>query len=228
MYAEKRFLGLIPARGGSVGLPGKHLLRLGHETVLAWTARAAKASKLLDAVVLTTDDDELARAGRALGLDVPFRRPAHLATAEASTALVVEHAISQLEGQWDAVVLLQPTSPMRTAEDIDGAIQIFADSGAPACASVTRVRQHPSWMYEIGDDMCLVPYLEALQPTRRQDLDPVYVLNGAVYVLPADADFRKGFVVPGTRAYVMPQERSVDLDTEYDLRVLHALVEATP
>jgi N-acylneuraminate cytidylyltransferase len=225
VYAGRRFLGLIPARGGSVGLPGKHLLDLGGQPVLAWTARAARASELLDTVVLTTDDDDVAEAGRELGLDVPFRRPARLATDQAAMEDVVEHALTSLDGPWDAVAVLQPTSPLRTEEDIDAAIRIFADNDAPSCVSVTLVRQHPSWMYRVDADMRMVPFVDGEQPSRRQELDPVYALNGAVYVLPAVADSHVRFVVPGTRAYVMPPERSVDLDTEQDMRMLRALAD---
>ena len=225
MFAGKRFLGLIPARGGSVGLPGKHLLDLGGRPVLAWTARAARGSALLDRAVLSTDNDAIADAGREFGLEVPFRRPAHLATARATTGEVVEHALSTLGGDWDAVVVLQPTSPLRTAADIDAAIRIFADSGAPGCVSLTQVRQHPDWMYRLDEHLRVQPYAVGSPPGRRQDLDPIYALNGAIYVLPTSANFRASFVVPGTRGYVMPAERSLDLDTEQDLRILRALVE---
>lgn len=228
VYRGKRFLGLVPARGGSVGLPRKHLLDLGGRPVMSWTALAARGSQLLDRVILSTDDAEIAEVGRQLGIDVPFMRPRRLATAEIVMGAVVEHAVTTLDEQWDGVVLLQPTSPLRTAGDIDAAIRIFVDSGAPTCVSVTPTHQHPAWTYRLDDEDCMTPFIEQGHVGRRQELDPAYVLNGAVYVLSANRSFRESLVVPGTRAYVMPAERSVDLDTEHDLRVLRALVEDLP
>lgn len=226
MLGARRILGLIPARGGSKGLPNKHLLDLGGRPVLAWTAEAALASELLDRVVLTTDDEAIAQLGEQLGLDVPFRRPADLAGDDTPMADVVRHAVDVLDGDWGYVVVLQPTSPLRTASDIDEAVALCDRTGAPSCVSVSPVRQHPAWMYRVDADGSMSPLLdEGDKASRRQDLPPVFALNGAVYVLRRDRiDDADVFATAGAVAYAMPADRSVDIDTEHDLLVLRTLV----
>ncbi len=222
-----RTLGLVPARGGSKGLPGKHLADLGGRPVLAWTAAAALASQLLDRVVLSTDDEEIAALGRQVGLDVPFSRPPELAGDDVPSADVVRHAVNALGEVWDYVVLLQPTSPLRVAGDIDAAIRLCHERSAPACVSVSPVRQHPDWMFRVAPDCTLEPLLNGgTRADRRQDLRAVFALNGAVYVASGERLRRDDpFDVAGSVAYVMPPERSVDLDTQQDLFLLRTLVE---
>lgn len=227
MPDRPRILGLIPARGGSQGLPGKHLADLGGRPVLAWTAAAALESQLLDRTVLSTEDEEIAALGRQVGLDVPFTRPPGLAGDDVPSADVVRHAVGVLGEAWDYVVLLQPTSPLRTSEDIDAAIRLCHESSAPGCVSVSPVRQHPEWMFRLAPDRTLEPLLEHGPPAdRRQDLPAVFALNGAVYVARGEhLECDDPFAGAGSVAYVMPPERSVDLDTEQDLFLLRTLVE---
>jgi len=158
---------------------------------------------------------------------VPFSRPAELAGDEVPSVDVVRHAVETLGEAWDYVVLLQPTSPLRTTEDIDAAIRLCCEHGAPACASVSPVRQHPEWMFRVTGDQTLQPLLDGgSRSARRQELPAVFALNGAVYVAGA-ARIRSPdpFVGEGTVAHIMPPERSVDLDTEQDLLLLRTLVE---
>jgi N-acylneuraminate cytidylyltransferase len=142
-----------------------------------------------------------------------------LASDTASTTDVVLHALDALPG-YDVVVLLQPTSPLRTASDIDAACAKFATSGAPACVSVSRVEQNPYWMYRLGDDDALLPIIEPSEAARRQDLPDVYMLNGAVYIA-ATAWLRqtRTFLTRDTVAHVMPVDRALDIDTAADLEV---------
>lgn len=229
MIDGRSVLGLIPARGGSKSLPGKHLLELGGRPLIAWTAEAALGSELIDRAVLSTDDDDIAAAGERHGLEVPFRRPAALAADASPTIDAVHHALRELDGEWDVLVLLQPTSPLRTTEDIDAAIRLREERGAPACVSVTEAEHHPAWTYRIEGADRLEPLLGAGdRATRRQDLPPAYALNGALYVqgvetIRPDEDF----VPPGTIGHVMPPERSVDIDSELDLEVARALLART-
>jgi CMP-N,N'-diacetyllegionaminic acid synthase len=132
VIGDRKVLALIPARGGSQGLPGKNILPVRGRPLLAWSVDAARGSRRVDRVVLSSEDEAVIAAARACGCDVPFRRPYALASDTAPTIDVVLHALDALPG-YDVVVLLQPTSPLRTVADIDGACVRFATSGAPAC-----------------------------------------------------------------------------------------------
>jgi N-acylneuraminate cytidylyltransferase len=218
MLADCRILGLIPARGGSVALPRKNVRPLAGKPLVAWTIAAALESKYLDRVVLSSDDDEIMKVARTWGCEVPFRRPNHLATAEADAIDVVLHALEELPG-FDYVVLLQPTSPLRIAPDIDGAIEKCMTECAPSCVSVVRVEKSLRWMYHLSDDQRMLPALAGDEiPSRRQGDRATYALNGAIYVTQVN-ELRKQrqFVTEATVAYVMPPERSPDVDTELDL-----------
>lgn len=217
MIAGLSVLALVPARGGSKGLPGKNIRPVDGRPLLDFTVAAARASRSVDRVVLSTDDDAIAQVALASGCEVPFRRPAQLASDEARSIDVVFHALDSLPAH-DLVVLLQPTSPLRAAADIDAACTALIDSGAPACVSVTLAEQSPWWMYCLDDGQHLRPLLDTPgAATRRQDLPAVYTLNGAVYVARTEWLRRSGtFVTADTVAYVMPQERSIDIDTLED------------
>jgi N-acylneuraminate cytidylyltransferase len=231
MLAGQRILGLIPARGGSIALPRKNVLPLGGKPLIAWTINAALASKYLDRVVLSSDDPEIMDVAQAWGCEVPFRRPAKLSAAETPTIEVVLHALHQLPG-FDYVVLLQPTSPLRTALDIDGALEKCILAQAPSCVSVVWVEKSPQWMYYLNDEQRLRPVLaDETMASRRQDVEPVYALNGAVYVAQTKTlQDSAQFVTAGTIGYVMPPDRSPDVDTELDLRWCEFLLSdpATP
>lgn len=219
MIGERKVLALIPARGGSQRLPGKNILSVCGRPLLAWSIDAARGSRCIDRVVLSSEDEAIIAAARACGCEVPFRRPDVLASDTASTTDVVLHALDALPG-YDVVVLLQPTSPLRTASDIDAACEKFATSSAPACVSVSRVEQNPYWMYRLGDDDALLPIIEPSEAARRQDLPDVYMLNGAVYIA-ATAWLRqtRTFLTRDTVAHVMPVDRALDIDTAADLEV---------
>lgn len=217
MIGARRVLAVIPARGGSKGLPGKNILPVNGRPLLAWSVEAGRGARHVDRVVLSSDDDVIIAAGRACGCEVPFRRPAALATDTASSLDVVLHALDSLPG-YDVVVLLQPTSPLRTAADIDGACATFVASGASSCVSVALADQSPHWMYRLDAGRTLVPLLAQPDLTlRRQDLPKVYVLNGAIYI--ADVAWlrrHRTFVGADTVAYVMPAARSLDIDSAAD------------
>lgn len=225
MIGGRKVLALIAARGGSKGLPGKNILPVAGRPLLAWTVDAAHAARSVDRVVLSSDDEAIMAVARACGCEVPFRRPAALATDTATSIDVVIHALDTLPG-YDLIVLLQPTSPLRTAADIDATCERLATIGAPACVSVCPVDQSPYWMYSLTADQGLVPIIAApVAATRRQDLSPVYALNGAVYVANTTWLRRtRTFVTRETVAYVMPPERSIDIDTKADLEAFERSV----
>ena len=220
MMGGGKVLGLIPARGGSKGVSRKNLRELAGKPLLAWTIEAGRKSRYLDRLVLSSDDPEIMETARRLGCDVPFARPAHLADDSSLAIEVVRHALEQLPGyQW--VVLLQPTSPLRLASDIDACLERCAAAGAPSCVSVAPADKHPDWMFTLGEEDRLKCFVDGrTEINTRQELPPVFVLNGAVYVARLDWLLASGkFVGAGTIGYVMPEERSVDIDSEADLVV---------
>lgn len=218
-----KVLGFVPARGGSKGLPRKNILELGGRPLIGWTLAAAKASRYLDRCIVSTDDEEIAQVARRLGGDVPFLRPAELAGDESKTFDAVQHALEQLPG-YDILVILQPTSPLRTADDIDAALEKLQRHRAPACVSVVEPAKSPFWSYTIDEKERLQPLLDAqLAQNRRQDLPASYVLNGAVYAARiAWLLEHRNCMGERTVAHLMPPERSLDIDTAFDLDLANA------
>lgn len=216
-------LALISARGGSKGLPGKNIRRVAGRPLIDFTIAAARRARCVDRIVLSTDDPAIAEVARACGCEVPFLRPAELATDEARSIDVVLHALDALP-PYDLVVLLQPTSPTRSAADIDEACALLLQHEASSCVSVTLVEQNPYWMYQLDAGARLQPLLPPVaSAARRQDLPLVYVLNGAVYAA-RSAWLRetRSFVGEGTVAHVMPHDRSIDIDTLEDFEAFAA------
>jgi CMP-N-acetylneuraminic acid synthetase len=219
-----RVVGLITARGGSKGIPGKNLKLLAGKPLIAWTIEAALASGCADRVLLSTDDDEIASVGRQFGAEVPFLRPAHLAADRSSHVAVIEHALDWLatnEGkQPEYVLLLQPTSPLRTADDIRGIVRFATERDADAVVSVVELHPHPSLSSTMADDGTLQKPEGSRAYVRRQDLKPMYGANGALYLIRSEVLLRMGsFTPPGVYGYIMPPERSLDIDSPWDLRL---------
>jgi N-acylneuraminate cytidylyltransferase len=229
MIDGQAVLGVIAARGGSKGLPRKNILPIGGKPLVAWSVLAASQSRLLDRTVVSTDDPEIADVARSCGGDVPFMRPPELATDEVPIVDVVLHAAGQLDGSYHYVVLLQATSPLRIAQDIDGAIDRCGHLRAPSCVSVARVTKGPWWMYSIDQNQRLRPLAGPTDlRSRRQDFPPLFMPNGAVYVAELNWLRRvRHFYNEETVAYEMPIERSVDVDTIVDLKTAEALLGST-
>jgi N-acylneuraminate cytidylyltransferase len=221
----KKVLAIITARGGSKGLPGKNIIDLAGKPMLAWSIEAARRSRYIDRLVLSSDDEDIIAVAEKFGCEVPFRRPVELATDATATDPVLIHVLDQLGETFDYFILLQPTSPLRTTADIDGAIELCERSDAPACISMCESSKPAEWMYRIAADGRISPVLGEIAATRRQDLPATFVINGAVYV--AQVDWyrgNRGFLGPATVAWRMPPERSIDIDTEFDLIVARALL----
>lgn len=213
-------LGLIPARGGSKGIPRKNVLPIAGKPLIAWTIEAALAAESIDRVVVTTDDAEIVAVSADHGADVPFLRPANLARDETPGIDPVLHAIDALPS-YDTVVLLQPTSPLRTAGDIDAAV---AMGGAGAMVVGVTEAPHAGWIFPMDADGRLD--MNTDQPAaRRQDMAKRYALNGAIYVARCDAlRKRRSFLTASTLGYAMPAERSVDIDGPLDWRLAELLL----
>lgn len=217
-------LGLIPARGGSKGIPRKNIKLMAGKPLIVWTIEAAMRCRRLDAVVVSTDDDEIAAVARHAGAQVPFMRPAALAMDTTPGLDPVLHALDSLPGH-DAVLLLQPTSPLRSASDIDACLDMALSRDAPSVVSVCQVDSHPLWVFRMDGNDGLQRYLSDAPPARRQDLPSAYALNGAMYYArTAWLREHRAFVGPGTLGLAMPPERSVDVDTAFDWRVAEMLL----
>jgi CMP-N-acetylneuraminic acid synthetase len=228
MY-DMRILGVIPARAGSKRLPGKNVLSLAGKPLIQWTIEAAKDSACLGRIVVSSDDRTALQIARACDITA-LERPPELATDKASTSDVVGHAVdvyADQDGHFDAIMVLQPTSPLRSAEDIRAASRLFTERSAGSVVSCCLAEQPPQWTTTIGEDGSLSGFYASLKslPHRSQDLPPYYRLNGAIYLVAA-RQFRVHrtlFCEPGY-AYVMPAERSVDIDTELDFATCEALL----
>jgi CMP-N-acetylneuraminic acid synthetase len=175
-------------------------------------------------VVVSTDDDEIAAVARTLGAEVPFLRPPQLAEDDTPTMPVIVHALHWLEDEQgyvpDAVVLLQPTSPLRIADDITGAITLARERSAESVISVSPSWSHPHLAKRIAADGRLEEFMVHPRVDRRQDLEPVYSLNGAIYLARREPLMEnENFYGPHTYAYVMPPERSLDVDSPWDLHL---------
>lgn len=216
MIGRERVLGLITARGGSKGLPGKNIRPVQGRPLIDYTIAAGRSARSLDRLVLSTDDEAIAEVARRCGCEVPFMRPPALAADGTPSIDVVVHALQALPG-FDIVVLLQPTSPARSAEDIDATVERLVASGATSCVSVCAVLESPLWMYTQGPDGRLQALLPGQSASRRQDLPAVYTLNGAVYAARVPQLLQsRSFLAADTVAHLMPRERSIDIDTLED------------
>jgi N-acylneuraminate cytidylyltransferase/CMP-N,N'-diacetyllegionaminic acid synthase len=226
-----RVLGLIPARGGSKGIPRKNIRPLAGRPLLAYTADAARQSRSLERVILSTEDDEIAAVGRSLGLEVPFRRPLELAADDTPGMAPVLHALAWLadvEGyRPDALVLLQPPSPLRRGWHIDEAVAMLARENADSVLSVCAPDYHPYWMKVMRDGR-LVPFMpEGAYYHSRQALPPVFRTNGAIYVARVDRLIEhRTFELERTLPYPMAREESVNIDDEFDWWLAEQLLRA--
>jgi len=231
MLNNYKVLALIPARGGSKGLPGKNIKPLLGKPLIAWTIEQAKDSKYIDRVIVSTEDEEIAKVARKYGAEVPFMRPEELATDDAKGIDVALHAIHFFEKKYGRnfiLVYLQPTSPLRTTDDIDTALEeLLNNTQAKAIVSVCECEHHPLWTNVLPDDKCMKNFIldEAIRNRNRQDLPKYYRINGAIYLAyPEYVKMNKSFLEVNTYAYIMTQEKSVDIDNIVDFKLAEQLL----
>lgn len=225
MINEKKVLAIIPARGGSKGIPRKNIKLLHGKPLIAWTIEEAKKSKYIDKLIVSSDDDEIIKVSKEWGAEVPFKRPPELAQDDTPGIEPVLHAVEQFPN-YDYVVLLQPTSPLRVVEDIDGAIELCEERKASSCVSVTETNTPPQWMYEIDEEGFMNPIFSNMDlPYQRQKASTIYELNGAVYVAAKSSlIFNKAFLREGTLPIIMPTNRSIDIDKMDDFSYCEYLI----
>jgi CMP-N-acetylneuraminic acid synthetase len=226
-----RVLAVIPARGGSKGIPDKNLALLCGRPLLAYTADAVKGSRRITRAIVSTDDARIADCARSLGLDVPFMRPASLAGDDVPMLPVLQHAISEMEQTGfsaDTVVLLQPTSPLRRAEHVDAAVDWLDRAGGDSVVSVVEVPHqfNPVSVMRIEDGW-LKPFLDVPPVTRRQEKPRVFARNGPA-VLVVRAGVVKDGSLYGERSWPlgMSAEDSLDIDTPWDLKLVESVLAA--
>lgn len=230
MYQDKTFLAIIPARGGSKRLPRKNVLDLAGKPLVAWTIEAALGCSYIDDVMVTTDDEEIAEVAKLFGANVPFLRPAALASDTATTYDAIKHTVDfyqdQLGKSFDYVVLLQPTSPLRTTQHISEAIELLSQNDADAIISVCEVDHSPLWSNTLPEDHSMSNFIrDEVKNKRSQDLERFYRINGAIYICRLVTLVRQKtfFIDNSIYAYPMSIENSVDIDTNMDFSIANCI-----
>ncbi len=222
MINNKKVLAVIPARGGSKGIKNKNIYPLCGKPLIAYSIEAAKKSNYIDEIVVSTDSEKIANIAKEYGASVPFLRPSELATDTSKSIDAIIYTIETLKKNgniFDILVLLQPTSPLRITEDIDGALYTFAKKSFKSIVSVSEVNDNPILIRTIDDDGKLRRLLNTDSSVRRQDMKNYYRVNGSIYInliseINANTSFNDNEL-----PYIIPQERSVDIDELKDLAV---------
>ncbi|AGF79647.1 CMP-N-acetylneuraminic acid synthetase [Desulfocapsa sulfexigens DSM 10523] len=225
MYKQKKILALITARGGSKGILKKNIKLLGDKPLICWTIEAALHSQYIDRLILSSDDFEIIEIAKMANCEVPFTRPKYLAEDETSSMDVIMHALEQIEEEYDYLLLLQPTSPFRTTQQIDNIIATCLDEECGMMISVARLKKHPMFMYRLNGQ-----YLESLMDTqqqlRRQDMPAAYEHNGALYLAEIDLLKRvKSYTIPEAYAFIMTGVANLDIDDQEDWQYAEFLIE---
>ncbi len=228
MYRDKRIVAMIPARKGSKGYPGKNIRPLAGKPLIAWTIERAKRSRYIDRIIVSTDSKKILQISKKYGAEVPFLRPRKLADDKSKGVDVAFHLLKWMKKNNDAcdiLILLQPTSPLRTEGDIDKAIKSLFSKNAKAIASVCKT-EHPYWSNRLPPDGCMKNFMKLKRTNiNRQDTPVFYRLNGAIYLAYVGYfEKRKGFWGNNTFSYVMPEERSVDIDSKVDFELAKILM----
>jgi CMP-N,N'-diacetyllegionaminic acid synthase len=221
MINGQTVVGVIVARAGSKRLPNKNVMELGGIPLINWTVKAAHSSQTLDRTILSSDGQQIIEIAQKAGCEVPFHRPSQLANDEALASDVLEHALNNLEQDPDYAVLLQATSPLRTGEDIDECVRLCHEKNADTCMSITELDKPINWLLRLDDNQVVSPFYPQNDETSPVAFHP----NGAVYVVRVSA-FRKSktFRNNDTVGYIMPRNRSIDIDSATDYFIAEALL----
>ena len=229
MIAGRRVLALVPARGGSKGLPRKNLRCLNGYPLIQWSIDIALACEEIDSVIVSTDDEQIAAVANAAGAEVPFMRPSNLAEDTSSTIDVIIHALDFLESnkrEFEIVLLLEPTSPLREVSDVQNALQDMIDKSATAIVSVCRAEAtHPTFMFRTTDQRRLQPFISA-SPTgiRRQDVEALYYIEGTLYASTVvGLRERRSFYHDDTLAYEVAKWKALEIDDFEDFELAEAI-----
>lgn len=230
MHNSISILTLIPARGGSKGIPQKNIKLFNNKPLIAWTINCALESNYRSRVIVSTDDQKIADISLSYGAEVPFLRPEELARDETPTVEVVNYTINKLRQNEnyfpDLIMLLQPTSPLRKATDIDQCIEIMQNKDVEAVVSLKEVSEIPYWMQVINEEGFIRDlFEEGKQFSRRQDVPKIYMPNGAIYLIKAETLLEKNTFSPEkSLGYIMPKDRAIDIDDETDFMIAEFLM----
>ena len=228
MKKENKILAIIPARAGSKGIKDKNIIDLNGKPLIAYSIEAAKKSKYIDRIVVSTDGEEIARVAKEWGADVPFLRPDYLASDTAKTIDAMVHCIETLKEmgeEYDYVVLLQPTQPLRKAKHIDEAIEQLISSGEESLVSISKVKDHPILIRTLDNTGHVVNLLNTSSTQRRQDFPDYYKVNGAIYINKLNENFNLETSLNDNRlAYVMNEKYDVDIDELLDLKIAELML----
>lgn len=230
MYQGSRILAVIPARGGSKGIKNKNIVDLCGKPLIAYTIESARKCEYIDRIIVSTDSEEIAMVARQYGADVPFMRPAEYAQDQSTTLEVILHVLKELDNRnerYDILILLQPTQPLRTSEDIDHALQVFFENNRDPLVSISEVDDHPILIRSVGEDNRLIKLLQTGSTCRRQDMPPFYRVNGCIYInnvceINETTSFNDNMV-----PFIMDRKHSVDIDEETDLLYASLLINHT-
>lgn len=224
MYKSKRIVAIIPARGGSKGIPNKNIIEVGGKPLIAYTIETALQSNYVDDVFVTTDSRKIAEISKEWGASVPFMRPSVLATDESKTIDAVIHTLENLSEEYDYVVILQPTQPLRTAIKLDNAIELLINSLEDSLVSVSKVKQHPILMRTIDGNGNLQSLLRQNSTVRRQDFQDVYIVDGSIYINAISTLNNETSLNDNILAFISDSE-VIDIDEYKDLERLEELID---
>lgn len=229
MIGQYRVTALIPARGGSKRLPRKNIKLLVDKPLIAWSIEVAKACKYVDRVIVSTDDEEIKRISEQYGAEVPFLRPEYLSNDHASSFDVIKHAIDflTLSRSNELIVLLQPTSPLRLASEIDAALEFFVQKNAKGVVSISETEHSPMWSNTLPEDGCMSDFIRPeVQGKRSQDLPKFFRLNGSIYIYETMTLLQQGklFFDKNVYGFETSLKTAVDIDTELDFLIAEAIM----
>ncbi len=226
MLNGKTFLAVVPARGGSKRLPRKNILDLGNKPLIAWSIEAGLNSRYVDKVIVSSDDDEILNIAKTYNSEI-IKRPASLASDTATSFDALKHTIENVE-TYDYIILLQPTSPLRSSQHIDEAIELLMRKNADAIISITEMDHSPLWSNTLSEDGDMSTFLrEEVKNIRSQDLEKYYRINGAIYICETERLLKKEnfFIDDNIFSYVMDRKSSIDIDEEVDFHLAQYLIE---
>lgn len=228
MYKNKKILAIIPARNGSKGVKNKNIKNLNGKPMIAYTIENAIESKIFDDVVVSTDSQEYIDISLRYGEIIPSLRPDHLASDTASSLDMTLYTIDSLKEQgkeYDYFMLLQPTSPLRTTQDILNSVGLLFEKNANTVVSVCECEHPPQWSVELDEKLDLTVLEDKIKATRRQDIKKSYRLNGAIFLSNIDYYIKnKSFYTSNAIAYIMEYENSIDIDSIYDFMLAESVM----
>ncbi|GET45279.1 acylneuraminate cytidylyltransferase family protein [Capnocytophaga felis] len=231
MYNGKRILAIIPARGGSKGLPGKNIKPLCGKPLIGWSIEQAQASKYVDEIFVSTDSREIADVAESFGVLIPFLRPKELASDTSPSSEFIIHTIEYYQkknNNFDYILLVEPTSPLRDTQDIDKCIEMLLNhSYAKSIVGISKIEAcHPAFLVKISEEGLLKSYVNQMKTLRRQDIDDLYFFEGSLYLSSIEYYMQeKTFYHELTLPYLMPKYKSFEVDDLLDFQIIERIME---